>query len=63
MTAQRSSVQSLTAHGYPNRNAEKRFTVGGKLLSLRLPIVDDIRLPEAGQRASTAFQTGGMSAG
>ena len=41
------AVQSLTAHGYLNRDAEKRFTLSGKLLSLSRPVVDDIPLTEA----------------
>lgn len=41
------AVQSLTAHGYLNRDAEKRFTLSGKLLALSGPIVDDVPLTEA----------------
>lgn len=41
------SVQSLTAHGYLNRDAEKRFTLSGKLLALSRPVVDDVSLTEA----------------
>ena len=31
------AVQALTAHGYLNRDAEKRFTLSGKLITLSAP--------------------------
>lgn len=41
------ATQSLTAHGYLNRDSEKRFRLSGKLLSLSGPVMDDIPLTEA----------------
>lgn len=41
------AVQALTAHGYLNRDAEKRFTLSGKLITLSAPVVDDVPLTEA----------------
>jgi DNA-binding IclR family transcriptional regulator len=40
-------TQSLTAHGYLLRDAEKRFRVGAKLLSLCQPVCEDVPLAEA----------------
>jgi DNA-binding IclR family transcriptional regulator len=40
-------TQSLTAHGYVHRDADKRFRVGAKLLSLCQPVTDDVPLTEA----------------
>ncbi|MBU6301340.1 MAG: IclR family transcriptional regulator [Verrucomicrobia bacterium] len=40
-------TQSLLVHGYVVRDAEKRFSVGGQLLALCQPVVDDVPLTEA----------------
>jgi DNA-binding IclR family transcriptional regulator len=40
-------TQSLLAHGYIVRDAGKRFSVGGRLLTLCQPVVDDVPLAEA----------------
>lgn len=40
-------AQALLAHGYVVRDAEKRFSVGGALLRLCQPVVDDVPLAEA----------------
>ncbi len=40
-------TQSLVAHGYVVRDAEKRFSIGSRLLGLCQPVVDDIPLTEA----------------
>jgi DNA-binding IclR family transcriptional regulator len=40
-------TQSLTVHGYVHRDADKRFRVGAKLLSLCQPVTDDVPLTEA----------------
>lgn len=40
-------TQSLVAHGYLTRDAEKRFSVGAALLNLCQPVVDDVPLTEA----------------
>jgi DNA-binding IclR family transcriptional regulator len=40
-------TQSLLAHGYVVRDAEKRFSVGAQLLALCQPVVDDVPLTEA----------------
>lgn len=39
--------QSLVAHGYVVRDAEKRFSIGAQMLSLCQPVVDDVPLAEA----------------
>lgn len=44
-------TQALTAHGYVNRDAEKRFCVGAKLLSLCQPVSNDVPLTEAAMPA------------
>ena len=44
-------TQALTAHGYVNRDAEKRFGVGSKLLSLCQPVSNDVPLTEAAMPA------------
>ncbi len=40
-------AQSLVAHGYALRDADKRFRVGPKLLGLCQPVHDDVPLAEA----------------
>ena len=40
-------TQSLVAHGYVARDAEKRFSIGAQMLSLCQPVVDDVPLAEA----------------
>ncbi len=40
-------TQSLAAHGYLVRDADKRFRVGARLLSLCQPVNDDVPLAEA----------------
>lgn len=40
-------TQSLVAHGYVVRDAEKRFSVGTQLLNLCQPVTDDVPLTEA----------------
>lgn len=40
-------TQSLVAHGYVVRDAEKRFSIGAAMLRLCQPVVDDIPLTEA----------------
>jgi DNA-binding IclR family transcriptional regulator len=40
-------TQSLTVHGYLQRDADKRFRVGAKLVSLCQPVTDDVPLTEA----------------
>lgn len=40
-------TQSLVAHGYVVRDAEKRFSIGGQMLALCQPVVDDVPLAEA----------------
>lgn len=40
-------AQALAAHGYLVRDASKRFSLGGKLLSLCQPVSDDVPLAEA----------------
>lgn len=40
-------TQSLVAHGYVVRDAEKRFSIGPAMLKLCQPVVDDVPLAEA----------------
>jgi DNA-binding IclR family transcriptional regulator len=40
-------TQSLVAHGYVVRDAEKRFSIGAQMLALCQPVVDDVPLAEA----------------
>ena len=40
-------TQSLVAHGYLLRDAEKRFSIGSELLGLCQPVSDDVPLTEA----------------
>jgi len=40
-------TQSLVAHGYVVRDADKRFSIGARMLSLCQPVVDDVPLAEA----------------
>lgn len=40
-------AQSLVAHGYAVRDADKRFSIGAQLLALCQPVVDDVPLAEA----------------
>lgn len=40
-------AQSLVAHGYVVRDAEKRFSIGPQMLSLCQPVIDDVPLTEA----------------
>jgi DNA-binding IclR family transcriptional regulator len=40
-------TQSLVAHGYVVRDAEKRFSIGPQMLTLCQPVVDDVPLAEA----------------
>ena len=40
-------TQSLVAHGYVVRDADKRFSIGAQMLSLCQPVVDDVPLTEA----------------
>lgn len=40
-------TQSLVAHGYVVRDAEKRFSIGAQMLALCQPVVDDVPLTEA----------------
>lgn len=40
-------TQSLVAHGYVMRDAEKRFNIGAQMLSLCQPVVDDVPLAQA----------------
>ena len=40
-------AQSLAAHGYAQRDAEKRFRIGAKMLRLCQPVHDDVPLAEA----------------
>jgi len=40
-------TQSLVAHGYVVRDADKRFSIGAQMLALCQPVVDDIPLTEA----------------
>ncbi len=40
-------TQSLVAHGYVVRDADKRFSIGSRLLSLCQPVTDDVPLAEA----------------
>ncbi|MBE7495825.1 MAG: IclR family transcriptional regulator [Verrucomicrobiaceae bacterium] len=40
-------TQSLVAHGYIVRDAERRFSIGAQMLSLCQPVVDDVPLAEA----------------
>jgi DNA-binding IclR family transcriptional regulator len=40
-------TQSLAVHGYLQRDAEKRFRVGAKLVTLCQPVTDDVPLTEA----------------
>ena len=40
-------AQSLAAHGYAHRDAEKRFRIGAKMLLLCQPVHDDVPLAEA----------------
>lgn len=40
-------TQSLVAHGYVVRDAEKRFSIGARMLALCQPVVDDVPLAEA----------------
>lgn len=40
-------TQSLVAHGYVVRDAEKRFGIGAQMLALCQPVVDDVPLAEA----------------
>ena len=40
-------TQSLTAHGYVNRDAAKRLRIGAKLLTLCQPVTNDVPLTEA----------------
>jgi DNA-binding IclR family transcriptional regulator len=40
-------TRSLVAHGYLNRDSDKRFRVGSQLLALCQPVVDDVPLAEA----------------
>ncbi len=44
-------TQALVAHGYVNRDAEKRFGIGPKLLSLCQPVSNDVPLSEAAMPA------------
>jgi len=41
------TTQSLVAHGYLHRDADKRFRLSGKLLQLSQPVIDDVPLAEA----------------
>lgn len=40
-------TQSLVAHGYVVRDANKRFSIGAQMLALCQPVVDDVPLAEA----------------
>lgn len=40
-------TQSLVAHGYVVRDADKRFSIGAQMLALCQPVVDDVPLTEA----------------
>jgi DNA-binding IclR family transcriptional regulator len=40
-------TQSLVAHNYLVRDAEKRFSIGAQMLALCQPVVDDVPLTEA----------------
>ncbi len=40
-------TQALTAHGYVNRDTDKRFGIGSKLLTLCQPVSNDVPLTEA----------------
>ncbi len=40
-------TQSLVAHGYVVRDADKRFSIGAQMLALCQPVVDDVPLAEA----------------
>jgi len=40
-------TQSLVAHGYVVRDAEKRFSIGAQMLALCQPVMDDVPLAEA----------------
>lgn len=44
-------TQALVAHGYVNRDADKRFSIGAKLLSLCQPVSNDVPLAEAAMPA------------
>lgn len=41
------TTQSLVAHGYLHRDADKRFRLSAKLLRLGQPVLDDVPLAEA----------------
>ncbi len=41
------TTQSLAAHGYLHRDADKRFRLSAKLLRLGQPVLDDVPLAEA----------------
>jgi DNA-binding IclR family transcriptional regulator len=40
-------TQSLVAHGYVVRDADKRFSIGAQMMALCQPVVDDVPLAEA----------------
>ena len=44
-------TQALVAHGYVNRDVEKRFSIGPKLLALCQPVSNDVPLAEAAMPA------------